>query len=544
MATDLAKLVVKLEAQTAQYQKGLEGAQRQLAKFKKQSDISLASIGKGLAVAATAAGGALAYMGKQAIDSADRISKLSQSTGLSTEALSQLEYAADLSGVSSEALTKSLGRLSRTAADAAKGVKVSSEAFAKLGVNVKNADGSLRPTEDLLLDVADSFSKLENGAAKAALAQDLFGKAGMQLIPLLNQGRAGIKAMTDEADAFGLTVSQEAAVAAEQFNDNLTRLQAAGKGVVNQAVQQLLPTLAAITDAFVASAKNGGGLSIAITGLVAVFKTLVSAGVIVKSVFEQLGQVIYGVGAAVVRVAQGEFRLAKEEITSAFAQARASATDDIELIAQVWSNTVPQIQTATVRMDEALGESIIFNPAKAAARVKETSDAAMSALEQMYQDFDRATQTSLERQLDEWKKFDQQIDALLAAGRITPELANERMAENQAKYLEEIKITAEKIFPEPEREELNVFFEEASRGFQNLLADFLFDPFKDGIKGMLKGFGDMLLRMAAEAAAAQIMQKIFGSGVGTGTGSGGGWAARRCPRSAPTSAADGQWAAP
>lgn len=57
---------------------------------------------------------------------------------------------------------------------------------------------------------------------------------------------------------------------------------------------------------------------------------------------------------------------------------------------------------------------------------------------------------------------------------------------------------------------MSVYWDEAARNMQDSFADFLFDPFQDGIRGMLRGFVDTLRRMAAEAAAASIFEKLFG----------------------------------
>lgn len=518
MATDLAKLVVKLEAQTAQYQRSLDQANKQLSKFNRSAASMARNIGKGIAAAATAAAGGLAYFGKQAIDNADRLSKLSQTLGVSTEALSQLEYAADLSGTSSEQLTTALGKLAKQALLAARDGGASARAFENLGVQVTDAQGAIKPTEQLLLEIADRFASLEDGATKAALAQEVFGRAGAALIPFLNQGKDGIRALTDEADRLGVTLSTTAGRAAEEFNDNLTRLQTAAKGVVNQAMQQLLPALVSITDAFVRSATQGGNLSLAIALVAKSFQTLITVGTLVKSTFDEIGLAIYGTASAVVRIMQGEFRLAVEEYRDAARRASESWQNSFDLIEKVWGEAPAGLEAAAGQMDQALGESIVFNPPKAAKVAKESADNALWAIESMYRDMDEATQTSLQRQLAAWTEFDAKVAALLAAGRISEDDAAARIAENNAQYLEEIQITAEKIFPEPERKQLSVFMEEASRNFQNLLADFLFDPFDKGIKGMLDSFLEMLRRMAAEAVAAQIAQKIFGQNLG-----GGGW---------------------
>jgi hypothetical protein len=162
----------------------------------------------------------------------------------------------------------------------------------------------------------------------------------------------------------------------------------------------------------------------------------------------------------------------------------------------------------------------------AAAAAREAADA-LNAQAKAYEDIYtkgiaaiEGLRTPLEEQL---ANYHEQRYALEQLAETYPNLADEAAEALQrlaVEGLEPIEITAEKIFPKPEREQLNEFFLEASRGMQSLLADFLFNPFEDGIKGMLQSFGQMLQRMAAEAVAAQIAQKIFGTG---GVGSGGGW---------------------
>ncbi|WP_447407521.1 hypothetical protein, partial [Clostridium perfringens] len=90
-----------------------------------------------------------------------------------------------------------------------------------LGISIKGTDGALKSNSQLLNEVSERFAKLQDGPIKTAAAMALFGKAGADLIPLLNGGSASIKEMTDEAKALGLEISSTTGAAAEQFNDNL-----------------------------------------------------------------------------------------------------------------------------------------------------------------------------------------------------------------------------------------------------------------------------------------------------------------------------------
>ena len=178
----------------------------------------------------------------------DEFFKLSQKTGVSVEALSALDYAAKLSDVSTEGMTKALQKLSVAMFDTQINGVDGSAALRALGVSATDVNGQIRPTEQVLLDLADKFSAMPDGADKAALAVRLFGKEGLSIIPFLNQGRAGITALMEEAQRLGLVMSEDVARASEVFNDNLTRLSAIFEGVQRQIGAAVIPVLADFTE--------------------------------------------------------------------------------------------------------------------------------------------------------------------------------------------------------------------------------------------------------------------------------------------------------
>ncbi|RVI83923.1 phage tail tape measure protein [Sinorhizobium meliloti] len=244
MKAVIGALRAVLGLDSAAFDKGIADAQSRLKKF-------APALKKGLMAASAAAATAGAAIGvalKGAIDEADDMSKLSAKIGVPIEELSRLKYAADLSGVSIEGVANGFKKLSTNMAESAGGNKTASELFTQLGVAATNADGTLRSSSAVLLDVADKFAAMEDGAQKTALAVQLFGRSGLDLIPLLNGGAAGLKQMTDEAEALGLTITAETGKAAEEFNDNISRLQATLSGLVTQIASALAPTLARISD--------------------------------------------------------------------------------------------------------------------------------------------------------------------------------------------------------------------------------------------------------------------------------------------------------
>jgi hypothetical protein len=210
--------------------------------------------------AATAALGALGWAVKEAIDRADDMGKAAQKFGLPVEQLSRLDYAANLADVSLETLGVSLGKLSKNMDTASHGGKAAVAAFADVGIAFRNTDGTLRSSNDVLMDLADRFAAMPDGAEKTAEAMALLGKGGAAMIPLLNAGGAAIGDMGDEAQRAGQVISLDTARAAEEFNDNLTRLKANAQGLAQRLAGVLVPALADISGVVITLAQNFGRL--------------------------------------------------------------------------------------------------------------------------------------------------------------------------------------------------------------------------------------------------------------------------------------------
>lgn len=214
---------------------------------------SIAGLGVGLS-----AGGFAAFV-KTGIDAADSLGKLSQQLGVSTESLSALNFAASLSGASAEELSQAMTKLAKAATDTAAGTGEALGAFKALGVSVKDAAGNLRGTEDLLLELADRFAKIEDGTGKTAIAMRLFGESGARLIPFLNNGRAGLQGLREEAEQLGIVIGGETARKAEAFNDNMQRLAAQSERFRVAMVENLIGPLARVAERMADAARSGGG---------------------------------------------------------------------------------------------------------------------------------------------------------------------------------------------------------------------------------------------------------------------------------------------
>lgn len=193
------------------------------------------------------AGAGLLAVGVAAADTATslgrEVMKLQRYTGLTAEEASKLAFAAKMSGVPVDSLATGLGKLS-------KAMEANSPAFDKLGVSARDSNGKLRTMGDVLPDLAEKFKSMPNGPEKTATALQLFGRAGMDLMPFLNKGREGIKQLSDEAEKMGLVLSQDNIGAIKDHIASQRELNAAFDGVKTQIGLSMIPVLDTMTDAF------------------------------------------------------------------------------------------------------------------------------------------------------------------------------------------------------------------------------------------------------------------------------------------------------
>jgi hypothetical protein len=211
-------------------------------------------IGAGVAVAAL---GALTVAIGNSINNADAIRDLSIRIGVGTERLSEYAYAAKQTGTDIEGLGRGLKILSKNLAEAADPGSGKGKLFEALGVEVKDAAGNLKQLDVILPEIANKFKLLEDGTTKAALAQELFGKSGLELTEFLNQGAQGLDEMGAKARSLGIIISEETAAAADEFNDRLADLRAQGAGFSNQITAELLPALNQTVEEFSGLIRQG-----------------------------------------------------------------------------------------------------------------------------------------------------------------------------------------------------------------------------------------------------------------------------------------------
>jgi hypothetical protein len=372
----LGSLVVSLAMDTAKFQADIGKAAQQMARL----TASAAKMGAAVGTAAVAAAAGVAVLVKQSIDAADATSKLAQSVGTTTEEFTRLAYAGDMAGVSQEELGSSLAKLARQAADAAAGGKSANDVFSSMGISVKSADGSLKSTTQLLGDIADRFKAYGDTTTQTALAQDLFGKSGAKLIPLLNAGRDGLAEMAKEADALGITLSTGTAAAAEAFNDNLSRLNAVRQGLVNGIARELLPTLESLTANLYDTARSSGALDVSARAAATGVRLLLAAGANVAYVFGQVGNEVGGIAAQLAAVGRGDFSGASA-IGKMMREDAERARKQIDGInASIWEPSSSAVEAKAPGLSAKLAAPLVL----AAEKVARSRKAIVSDVEKAY----------------------------------------------------------------------------------------------------------------------------------------------------------------
>lgn len=186
------------------------------------------------------------------------VSKLKRETGLGAEEASKLIFAFDRFGVSGDEASNALGILAKklqgvtdeTTGAIGPGGKVV-DVLKSLGIEAIGTDGALRPMGKLLPEISDVFKNMPAGPEKTALAMNLFGKSGKDLIPVLNKGSEGLKALGIDAEKFGLVLDDQSLGAIKKYKESQKDLTAALDGVKLQIGLFVMPILAKLTGVMV-----------------------------------------------------------------------------------------------------------------------------------------------------------------------------------------------------------------------------------------------------------------------------------------------------
>lgn len=487
----LGSLVVQLAVDTARFQGDLgRAAHIAESRMRNIKDTAQRALGA-ITVMASAAGVALTVALKKSIDNADNLRDLAQAAGVTVEELSRLAYAGKQSGVEIEQISKALARLARDGAP--------------------DANAALRA-------IADRFAKMPDGAEKTALAIDYFGeRLGPYLIPLLNEGAEGLARFAEESDRVGNTVSTSAAEGADRFNDSLGLLKATAAGLVNTLAAEMLPVLNAIADALKNDATNADALARASAQLTTFFRLLVDLGYSVYKTFDDIGSALGALFAAAHVAATGNLKQAATILRMAHEDQIASEKRANEFLRKLWEDRASDAELAARRIQAVSrggGSGVLtrFTPEPSGESKPKTKGDGLSEItvwQRQVFNLRNAQADALKDLNAETVRNVQQF--MTAIGNTSHELTRD-IAEDWRDQHEQAKRALSATA---------AFAEQMGADMRRSLATFLFDPFKDGLDGMLSGFVDMLRQMVAQIAAQQLLTSLFTRGSGLGGGVGG-----------------------
>jgi hypothetical protein len=498
----LFSILVDIAASTARLESGLDKAERRLEEFGEQAREVGEKIKGALEFAGVAvAVGEMVEKFDQFVEHAVSVEHASQKTGIAVEEFSKLEFAAKNAGVGSEQLASGLEKFAKNAELAAEGSKKQAEAFAAIGISVEDSSGHLKPMSDLLSEVADKFEGYRDSAEKTALAQVLFGKAGADLIPLLNEGSKGIEAYGARAQELGIVLDEKTTKSAEAFHKKLIEVHAVSDAFWQLVASQLLPTLTALADDFVKGGQGVNKFTSEIEPLITGLKLIVDVGFSVERTFVDIGNALGALTAIAVQVSKGHFAQAASIWKDYKAQAQQSEADSNAFLQKLWSeqgDSLFKLGDQAEQAGEKVGKGIAPHLAEAFNMAKELSE--------VLDEIDKKSREHTEG------------GAGVDLGNKAADEASRTIQKSHDQWIKFVQAGQDSV------SQLQKYANQAAQGMQDAFAQFLFDPFKSGLKGMLIDFANMIRKMVAEAASAQIMKQLFGEGssaAGGGSGLGG-----------------------
>jgi len=480
-------VTVDFNANLARFTSGVDKALNDLNRFESNAS----RIGRNVSQAFSLIGasitvGGIAAAVKATIDLQDHLNDLSKVTTLSARALAGLSGFAEQSGTDLDGAAKSVSFL-------AKEMGKAPEKFRALGIA---ANDPLKAFGQL----SDVFNSIDDPQRRAAFAATALGKSWESAAPLLAEGSTKMAAMIDKFTKLS-GVTEQSVKNADEFNDKLTELQKLASGFIVRAANPIVEGLLAINREFeISQNKSASWAKVLVTSLAAVAKVYSP-----------------GSGAMVDSAAESAFG-ALDKFTSPGGAGRDTGNRKMSGSAVVPPPT-PKLVDDFIGNNKSGGgraggggKSFDAMTAPSFRRLSE----AMKVLEdewrgvqQVVDDASRVfneTRTPMERLSAAYEH----LNSLVSVGAITQETYSRAVAAAQAEFDDSVNKSSKA---------LDKFAENAAKNIQDSLADWLFDPFKDGVDGMIGNFERFVRRAAAEAAAADLTKRLFGSfGGGSGEG--------------------------
>jgi len=525
--TDLAKLVVKLEAETAKYQSELDKAKKKLGGFEKDSNETLKRIGKAAAAVAAAVPAGLVAITASVAASAKEIGNQARVANAGVEEFQRYAFGARAVGIEQEKLADILKDVNDRVGDfLTTGGGPMADFFEKIAPQVGiTADAFRNLSGPQALELFyRSLEKANLSQAEMTFFLEAMASDATALIPLLKNGGAGFKEMGDQADALGIVMKESTLNASIRFSRQVDTLRQVTRGWIERGAGPGIAILSQMSQQFIDTAAKGDKLNDSSRILDSGFKLLISSGIVLKSVFMGVGTVLGGIAAAVAT-------RSLDPIRQAFADARDGAIDDIETIANVWIGKLQEMSEAAAAADDTIRGTSMFGGGNGAgngisqaseqllelgehARLTMQAEEALRAEQERLRQQAELLTESLRTPNEIWEQQIEFIDRAYNSGYLTAETRTRALSQANRDLYQSLDALESNVVEAGNA--ISVYADQAARNMQNAFADFLFDPFEDGLDGMLKSFAQTMQRMVAEVAAARIFESVGMAAGGSG----------------------------
>ena len=302
-------------------------------------------IGAALGAAAAAVGTACVAKGKKLWDMAndvgsagDQIDKTSQKIGISAESYQKWGYVFERCGADVNNLQTGMKKLSTVITDAAGGSDSAAEKLSAVGLSIEELNG--KSQDEQLTMVITALQGMEAGAERTAAANDLLGKSAVDMAAVLNTSAEETERLKQEAEDYGMVMSNEAVAASAAFEDSLTKLSHTAGGLKNRMVGELLPGITQITDGLAdllaGSEHAAEELKSGVTYVIDTIRTLIP----------QFAELITSIAGAVLESAPGIIKALADGLLSAISELTPTLAKIVTEIISALVGLLPQIVSA------------------------------------------------------------------------------------------------------------------------------------------------------------------------------------------------------
>lgn len=527
----LGSIFVDLLLDDAKFVEGTKRGSKGIADF--QKSVKKAADAAALAIAGVTTAFAALLVRQAHI--ADATNKTARSLGIATQEFQALNLVADEAGVQTENLAALIGKAQKSIVAVAQGG--SAKAFDAIGVSVKDIL-NLRPDKQFEA-IAVGLSKIENPTTRNALAMQIFGKSGRDVINMLENFGQKIEEARAFNDKFNISLSDIDGRKIEEANDTFARLEKAAGGFLQTIAVQLAPAITQLSNDILNAGVSGKEFNIIIAdGLKYLGQYIDSLRILFAGFRLEIDTVVVGLSKLIEAAANAGSVMAKAlNVPSYLATGQESALgkffDDIAARAknsadvstksfrdtstalQSFQTTAEYISKAQAEAQKRATEAAkVGGPGSLSPDLTKDSIEAQKKLQELYKQ-NRTYLESIDAKTLKYHDTVAELKKLLDAHVITYQQYNQAIKNLDTEFVNADEKAKDNL------NEMSKFAEKAAENIQQSLSDFLFDPVGDKTESMGEKFAKVLKRMAADAAAANIAEIIFGKKGTSGDRNGG-----------------------